>query len=100
MLRTLEPEAQELAEYMSELSEQAYYAGWMRGLEFELWDAAVNGRREYGRLSITDEHISELRRLSEAAHGWIVFDEKREEILLPMKKWKERFEAWKRDQNR
>ena len=100
MLRTLEPEAHELAEYMSELSEQAYYAGWMRDLEFELWDAVVNGPREYGRLLITEEHIGELRRLSEAARGWIVFDDKHEEILLPIKKWMERFETWKRGQNR
>ncbi len=100
MLRTLEPEAQELAEYMSELSEQAYYAGWKHGLEFELWDAVVSGPREYGRLSIADECINELRRLSEAARGWIVFDEKYGKILLPTKKWEERFETWKRGQNR
>lgn len=80
---------------MSALSERAYYAGWMSGLEFELWEAVVSGPREYGRISITDEHIHELRRLSDAAGGWIVFDEKYEEVLLPMKNWETRFESWK-----
>jgi hypothetical protein len=72
----------------------------MEDLEFELWEAVVNGPRECGRLSITDEHINELCRLSEAAKGWIVFDEKHEEILLPTTDWKERFETWKRGRNR
>jgi hypothetical protein len=96
VLRTLEPEAQELAEYMSELSDEACYAGWMRDLEFELGQAVVDGPREYGRLSITDQHIGELRRLSEAARGWIVFDDKHGKILLPMSQWKDRFETWTR----
>ena len=104
MLRTLEPKAQELAEYMSELSEQAYCAGWMIDLEFELWQAVVDGPRKYGRLLITDEHIGELRRLSEAARGWIVFDDNAATvqlwIFLPMKQWKDRFETWQRGQNR
>jgi hypothetical protein len=100
VLRALEPEARELAEYMSELSERAYYAGWMGDLEFDLWDAVVNGPREYGRLSITDEHIAELRRLSKAARGWIVFDDVQAEVFLPMKKWKERFDSWKRGKDR
>jgi hypothetical protein len=100
VLRTLDPQAPELAEYMSELSERAYYAGWMVDLEFRLWQAVVDGPRKYGRLLITDEHIGELRRLSEAARGWIVFDDKHGEIFLPMKQWKDRFETWKRGQNR
>lgn len=95
MLRTLGPEAQELAEYMSELSRQAYYAGWMQDLEFELWDAIVSGPRDYGRLAITHEHVCELRRLSAAACGWIVYEDKDEETFLPMKEWEERFEIWK-----
>ena len=99
MLIKLEPEAQELAQYMSALSEQAYDAGWMSGLELELWDAVVNGPREYGRLSITNEHIDELRRLSDVAGGWIVFDEKHEEALMPLKNWKTRFESWKQGQS-
>jgi hypothetical protein len=36
VLLDLSPQARALADYMSELSEEAYSAGWMMGLEFEL----------------------------------------------------------------
>jgi hypothetical protein len=70
------------------------------GLEFELWDAVVNGPRSYGQIQITLDHIAELRRLSETAGGWIVFDDHEEESLLPMEEWEKSFTSWKQDTNR
>jgi hypothetical protein len=99
MLLKLEPKARALAEYMSGLSEEACCAGWMEGLEFELWEAVVNGPRSYGRLQITHDHITQLQRLSEAAGGWIVFDDNEEESLLPMEEWEKAFASWKQDTN-
>ena len=37
-----------LAEYMSELSEEAFFAGWMEGLEYALWKAVVENPFTYG----------------------------------------------------
>lgn len=82
MLQQLDPHARALADFMSELSEEAYCAGWMDGLEFELWRALIGGPRTYGRLEITDEQLARLRELSEAAKGWIVFDDAEEETLV------------------
>jgi hypothetical protein len=73
---------------MSELSEAAYCAGWMGGLEFGLWKALVGGTRTYGRLEISDEQLARLRKYSEAAEGWIAFDEVEEETLVPLDEWK------------
>ena len=39
----MEPDATKLMVYMSELSEEAYRAGWMDGLEFALWMAVRKG---------------------------------------------------------
>src|SRR4051794_36791517 len=100
MLRNLEPEAHELAQYMSDLSEDAWYAGWTDGLEFALWDAVINGPREYGRLAIMNEHIEQLRQLANAAGGWIVFDDDEEETFIPMEEWSNRFETWRRGKTR
>ena len=83
----------ELMEYMSELSEEAYCAGWMTGLEYALWNALLNGSREYGRLEITDAHISKLRELSDRCGGWIVFDDETEETFMPLEQWQKQFEA-------
>lgn len=91
----LEPRARELADYMSDLSEEAYSAGWMKELEFELWEAVVGGPRRYGSIQITLEHIAHLQRLSEAACGWIVFDDKEGESLVPMGEWARVFANWK-----
>ena len=85
----------DLAEYMSELSEQAYYAGWMHDLEYELWDAVVYGPRLYGHLEITEEHIRKLRELSNDCGGWIIWDEKSEETWMSIEDWKTNFQKWK-----
>ena len=94
MLEQLDPDARALADFMSELSEKAYYAVWMLGLEYELWAALVGGPRNCGRLDINEEHIARLRQLSQAAKGWVVFDDTEGETLVPLNEWKLRFEKW------
>ena len=76
---------------MSDLSEQAYYAGWMRDLEYALWEAVLGVRREYGRLELTEAPRMRLRELSDGCGGWIVFDDNTEETWLPRTEWEERF---------
>jgi hypothetical protein len=100
MLLELEPKARALADYMSDLSEEAYAAGWMDGLEFDLWEAVVSGPRKYGFLDITPHHIARLRELSQEAGGWIVFDDADEETLLPLSDWEKRFSTWKQERPR
>ena len=39
----MEPDAIKLRDYMSELSERAYCAGWMEGIEYALWNAVLRG---------------------------------------------------------
>lgn len=82
---------------MSELSEEAYSAGWMERLEYELWAALITGPRDYGRLRVTSEHIAHLRQLSHVVDGWIAFDDTNEETLLPLPEWEKRFAIWKQE---
>ena len=83
----MKPEEKELATYMSDLSEQSYCAGWMDGLEYSLWDAVIHGRRKYGLMEITDEHIAKLKELSGACGGWIIFDDEKGETFVPLDEW-------------
>ena len=84
----MKPEEKRLADYMSELSELAYCAGWMKGLEYVLWSAIVDGRpREYGRLRIHNKHTARLKELSDACDGWIVFDDDKGETFVPLADW-------------
>src|SRR5882672_9438556 len=90
----LRAEQHALAQYMSSLSEEAYRAGWMDGLEYALWQVALGETREYGQAVFTDEQVSQLRRLSDASAGWIVFDEDQGEIWVTLPDWKARFQHW------
>ena len=87
MIGELTKSQRALAHFMSELSEEAYCAGWMDGLEYALWHAVATGPREYGRLKITEDHIDRLKSLSSKCRGWILFDEKKEETFVSLEEW-------------
>lgn len=82
---------------MSDLSEQAYCAGWMDGLEHVLWSVVTGGSRRYGFLQITDEHIEKLKELSDTCGGWIIFDDEKGETFIPFDEWLHIYES---NQNR
>lgn len=88
MLSDLSPPQQALERYMSELSERAFHAGWMEGLEFALWRAVQDGPFKYGRLELTPEHLTRLTELSSACGGWIYFDQEREESFASFAEWR------------
>ena len=88
MLSDFDQRQQALHDYMSSLSEAAWSAGWMQGLEFELWRAIIEGPFRYGRLELSTTHIARLRGLSESCGGWILFDDEREEAFVPTDRWK------------
>jgi hypothetical protein len=84
-------DATKLKEYMSELSERAYCAGWEEGLEYALWKAVLNGRLKYGRLQITRAHTTKLKELSDKCGGWIVWNEVSGEMFLPLDRWQQMY---------
>ena len=88
MLRDLNESQRALAEAMGRLSEAGYHAGWMAGLEFDLWRGVVDGPFRYGQHDLTDDQIERLRHLSEACGGWIVFDGDKEETFVSIDQWK------------
>jgi hypothetical protein len=94
MLNELTTEQIALARQMSDLSEKAYYAGWMRGLEYALWQLVLGERGDYGHLSFGSDDAGILKRLSQACGGWIVFDDEKEETWVPLAEWERRFSTW------
>lgn len=100
MMKDLTPVQAELAQYMSDLSEKAYCAGWMQGLEYALWEVLLGERFHYGRLLLAQEHRTRLRSLSDACGGWILFDDETEETWVPRADWEQRFSAWRGQEGR
>jgi hypothetical protein len=93
------PEQRALAQYMSELSEEAYCAHWMADLEYNLWEAVVGLRREFGRTTISHAKKQKLRELGDDCAGWIVFENDVGETWLPLEAWQQRFKAWQLDKS-
>jgi hypothetical protein len=63
--------ARDLCELVCDISEDCYAAGWMRGIEYELWATCLNGKpHRYGQSAISDEQITKLRDLHARCDGW------------------------------
>ena len=87
MLSELTKPQLELANYMAKLSEAAYSAACMDGLEFALWRLVVDGTFEYGQIILTTGHRQELIALSEKCGGWIVFHDQLAEKFVSADEW-------------
>ncbi len=57
----LTSEQKKLADFMSEISERCYSAGWLKNLEYVLWDTLNNGTRKFGQDKISHDDIDELK---------------------------------------
>jgi hypothetical protein len=91
MLKDLNEDQLQLEELMSRISEEAVSAGWMDGLEYELWEILIGLRTSYYRRIVTQEEIEQLRFLSNKCGCWIIFDDESEETALDLDTWKKRY---------
>jgi hypothetical protein len=96
--RDLSPRQLELADLMSEISEDCYCAGWLIGTEFVLWGAVLNGPIEWGCGDVTEEQVAALRRLSGEIGGWIAWEVSDDPmntgpVFVPIVEWRERYAA-------
>lgn len=55
---------------MRDISEGHYCAGWMSGLEQDLWAMVQGGSREYGMDVVPEGTVQELKRLHTECGGW------------------------------
>jgi len=93
MLSELDNDQRALADYMSEISEDAFSASWMEGLEFELWQAVNSGPQIYGRLHLEASHLDRLASLSTQCGGWIFWHPTNEETYVGLKHWEKIYRA-------
>lgn len=91
MYPKLSPDQEALVNYMSEISEECYSAGWMLNLEYVLLDALTSGPRSYGHDLITENNIEILKELSLKTKGWIMFDDLSEETYIEKELWEIKF---------
>lgn len=88
-------DAEALRDYMSWLSEEAYCAGWMTDLEFDLWTSVVRGPRRYGHLDVDSATVERLRELAARCGGWVRWSaEARAEEFVPAAEWDRIYREW------
>lgn len=71
-----------LRDLMSEISEDYYCAGWLSGLENDLWRMLQDGSRRY--------EITQLRALHERCGGWWYYDDERGKMFIATADWLKR----------
>jgi hypothetical protein len=87
-------EAAELRDYMSELSEDYYCAGWLIDLEYSLWHAIEAGTGDFNGFRLTEEEVKNLKTLSATCAGWIVWnDESAQETFVPLAEWEKLYKS-------
>ena len=95
MLNELTPTQRDLAELMSDISENAWRAGWMMGLEYELWQELTSATNSSVPPLATQEQLERLSQLSKACGGWITFDQEREELFVVLAEWVTCYDKWR-----
>ena len=71
-LPTREAAAKLLAMVMSDISETYYCAGWLIGLEDDLWNACAEVKAyPYGMGAVQPDEVLTLRVLASLAGGWV-----------------------------
>lgn len=92
----LEPGPREVADLMSDISEEHYSAGWLIGLEFSLWRIVIGGPdvdRDFGMFAVEPEVVDRLRAPSDACGGWIAWSEDPVDgaVFVPLAEWEARY---------
>ena len=93
-----------LLQVMRDVSEDYYCAGWIGGLEDELWRMVQGGDRRFGLGTVTEAEVADLRDLSTRAGGWWVWEwtdgdpQNSGPRFVPMDEWVQRA-ASAREQN-
>lgn len=75
---------------MADISEEHFYAGWLIGLENDLW-AILHGTSSRGEIS--HEQLGRLRDLHEKCGGWWYWDEEHGHMFVTTYEWMERYAA-------
>ncbi|OWQ91445.1 hypothetical protein CDN99_09840 [Roseateles aquatilis] len=76
-----------LAECICEISERRYRAGWMLGIEAEVWHDLVGAQGGTYRRGLSSEEFQRLKTLSDRCGGWIALDHEGDCGFVAMEDW-------------
>lgn len=94
-MKPLDEDAAELLNIrMRTISEDHWCAGWLIGLEFNLWAMVQGGDRRFGLGVVEEADVAKLRRLSHKCGGWFYWlKEDGAERFVPLAYWEPIYRA-------
>ena len=92
MLNDLTKEQRILADFMSDLSEKCYSAGWLENLEYVLWDTLTKGERKFGQDILSQQDIDQLIQFSKDCNCLVYYDDATEETAIDLALWRQKFD--------
>ncbi len=92
MLNDLTTKQRKLADFMSDISERCYSAGWIQHLEYVLWDSLTTGERKFGQNIISQQDINQLIQFSKDCNCWIYYNDITEETAIDIFSWRQIFD--------
>jgi hypothetical protein len=87
-----------LVDYISELSEEYWCAGWYADIEYELWeilDLSIEEMEPFWQRRVEPQDLSDLKWLSQVTSSWGKWDDEREDIPVSLEEWKKNYQQWK-----
>jgi len=84
----------DLYDRMSEISEDAYCAGWMIDNEFNIWSAVATGRAENGYQYANPRLLRRCKKLAAEIGGWMRWTPDGPQFV-PMAQWLVLYESWR-----
>jgi hypothetical protein len=86
-----------LEELVSDLSEKAWYAGWLGDTEFDIWRLATEGGT-WGRITSEDsaDELREALAMSRRLGIWVAWDDETGFVKpIPIEAWLPAYERWR-----
>jgi hypothetical protein len=90
----------ELHDELLRLSEDAMSAQWYGDLEFILWDRLGRGTSRLGGITLTEDLLEKLSRLSQSAGGWFYYSDDAEQetidglVFIDLNTWDKMYAEW------
>lgn len=98
-------EAVRLERLISHISRRCLYGEWIHHVEYSLWKRMRDGPGDFGDDAVTTAEVDELRALSKALDGWLVWKDSADQdpikaylasgpYPVAMSEWLALFKAW------
>ena len=87
----LTPQQHALYEAISDISEDRWCAGWLIGIEYQLWAELQGDSQQHGIDELDQAQFEKVRALADQVGGWIIWADDQTHPDLPTVEWGPRF---------